>query len=373
MKMERRDENNRQNRECKKEETRPRLRQREKMKKEEALRQAKKGKFHGEGEKFALLTFLAALLIVSGITFYALSAKKLKSEQDVSAMEDVREEEEKETTGDPSTQPKGKAVALDEDGNPIEDSSSEETMSENSRLLLKEEVEKALAEGQKKSGKPVDEAQIRKIAEEVAGKLDSQGPMSEERKQEMIGLVQQNLPQILNGSLDPSQLVDKKEWKKLQDQLENAEKERDESLKKQSNALEEQRKKNEELDRTLLQYKDRLEEGRAKSEENSAAIQKNREENSAAIQKNREELEQNTSKLIEKSRQEAEYQRNADKAEMNERIEKGINDTKSSLDGLNLRAENLEAKLSGKSISVLSRAEYNAIAHDPETIYFITD
>ena len=60
--MERRDENNRQNRECKKEETRPRLRQREKMKKEEALRQAKKGKFHGEGEKFALLTFLAALL-----------------------------------------------------------------------------------------------------------------------------------------------------------------------------------------------------------------------------------------------------------------------------------------------------------------------
>lgn len=330
--MERRDENNRQNRECKKEETRPRLRQREKMKKEEALRQAKKGKFHGEGEKFALLTFLAALLIVSGITFYALSAKKLKSEQDVSAMEDVREEEEKEkeTTGDPSTQPKGKAVALDEDGNPIEDSSSEETMSENSRLLLKEEVEKALAEGQKKSGKPVDEAQIRKIAEEVAGKLDSQGPMSEERKQEMIGLVQQNLPQILNGSLDPSQLVDKKEWKKLQDQLENAEKERDESLKKQSNALEEQRKKN-------------------------------------------EELEQNTSNLIEKSRQEAEYQRNADKAEMNERIEKGINDTKSSLDGLNLRAENLEAKLSGKSISVLSRAEYNAIAHDPETIYFITD
>ncbi len=328
--MERRDENNRQNRECKKEETRPRLRQREKMKKEEALRQAKKGKFHGEGEKFALLTFLAALLIVSGITFYALSAKKLKSEQDVSAMEDVREEEEKETTGDPSTQPKGKAVALDEDGNPIEDSSSEETMSENNRLLLKEEVEKALAEGQKKSGKPVDEAQIRKIAEEVAGKLDSQGPMSEERKQEMIGLVQQNLPQILNGSLDPSQLVDKKEWKKLQDQLENAEKERDESLKKQSNALEEQRKKN-------------------------------------------EELEQNTSKLIEKSRQEAEYQRNADKAEMNERIEKGINDTKSSLDGLNLRAENLEAKLSGKSISVLSRAEYNAIAHDPETIYFITD
>lgn len=328
--MERRDENNRQNRECKKEETRPRLRQREKMKKEEALRQAKKGKFHGEGEKFALLTFLAALLIVSGITFYALSAKKLKSEQDVSAMEDVREEEEKETTGDPSTQPKGKAVALDEDGNPIEDSSSEETMSENNRLLLKEEVEKALAEGQKKSGKPVDEAQIRKIAEEVAGKLDSQGPMSEERKQEMIGLVQQNLPQILNGSLDPFQLVDKKEWKKLQDQLENAEKERDESLKKQSNALEEQRKKN-------------------------------------------EELEQNTSKLIEKSRQEAEYQRNADKAEMNERIEKGINDTKSSLDGLNLRAENLEAKLSGKSISVLSRAEYNAIAHDPETIYFITD
>ena len=328
--MERRDENNRQNRECKKEETRPRLRQREKMKKEEALRQAKKGKFHGEGEKFALLTFLAALLIVSGITFYALSAKKLKSEQDVSAMEDVREEEEKETTGDPSTQPKGKAVALDEDGNPIQDSSSEETMSENNRLLLKEEVEKALAEGQKKSGKPVDETQIRKIAEEVAGKLDSQGPMSEERKQEMIGLVQQNLPQILNGSLDPSQLVDKKEWKKLQDQLENAEKERDESLKKQSNALEEQRKKN-------------------------------------------EELEQNTSKLIEKSRQEAEYQRNADKAEMNERIEKGINDTKSSLDGLNLRAENLEAKLSGKSISVLSRAEYNAIAHDPETIYFITD
>lgn len=328
--MERRDENNRQNRECKKEETRPRLRQREKMKKEEALKQAKKGKFHGEGEKFALLTFLAALLIVSGITFYALSAKKLKSEQDVSAMEDVREEEEKETTGDPSTQPKGKAVALDEDGNPIEDSSSEETMSENNRLLLKEEVEKALAEGQKKSGKPVDEAQIRKIAEEVAGKLDSQGPMSEERKQEMIGLVQQNLPQILNGSLDPSQLVDKKEWKKLQDQLENAEKERDESLKKQSNALEEQRKKN-------------------------------------------EELEQNTSKLIEKSRQEAEYQRNADKAEMNEKIEKGINDTKSSLDGLNLRAENLEAKLSGKSISVLSRAEYNAIAHDPETIYFITD
>ena len=328
--MERRDENNRQNRECKKEETRPRLRQREKMKKEEALRQAKKGKFHGEGEKFALLTLLAALLIVSGITFYALSAKKLKSEQDVSAMEDVREEEEKETTGDPSTQPKGKAVALDEDGNPIEDSSSEETMSENNRLLLKEEVEKALAEGQKKSGKPVDEAQIRKIAEEVAGKLDSQGPMSEERKQEMIGLVQQNLPQILNGSLDPSQLGDKKEWKKLQDQLENAEKERDESLKKQSNALEEQRKKN-------------------------------------------EELEQNTSKLIEKSRQEAEYQRNADKAEMNERIEKGINDTKSSLDGLNLRAENLEAKLSGKSISVLSRAEYNAIAHDPETIYFITE
>lgn len=328
--MERRDENNRQNRECKKEETRPRLRQREKMKKEEALRQAKKGKFHGEGEKFALLTFLAALLIVSGITFYALSAKKLKSEQDVSAMEDVREEEEKETTGDPSTQPKGKAVALDEDGNPIEDSSSEETMSENNRLLLKEEVEKALAEGQKKSGKPVDEAQIRKIAEEVAGKLDSQGPVSEERKQEMIGLVQQNLPQILNGSLDPSQLVDKKEWKKLQDQLENAEKERNESLKKQSNALEEQRKKN-------------------------------------------EELEQNTSNLIEKSRQEAEYQRNADKAEMNERIEKGINDTKSSLDGLNLRAENLEAKLSGKSISVLSRAEYNAIAHDPETIYFITD
>lgn len=328
--MERRDENNRQNRECKKEETRPRLRQREKMKKEEALRQAKKGKFHGEGEKFALLTFLAALLIVSGITFYALSAKKLKSEQDVSAMEDVREEEEKETTGDPSTQPKGKAVALDEDGNPIEDSSSEETMSENNRLLLKEEVEKALAEGQKKSGKPVDEAQIRKIAEEVAGKLDAQGPVSEERKQEMIGLVQQNLPQILNGSLDPSQLVDKKEWKKLQDQLENAEKERDESLKKQSNALEEQRKKN-------------------------------------------EELEQNTSNLIEKSRQEAEYQRNADKAEMNERIEKGINDTKSSLDGLNLRAENLEAKLSGKSISVLSRAEYNAIAHDPETIYFITD
>ena len=328
--MERRDENNRQNRECKKEETRPRLRQREKMKKEEALRQAKKGKFQGEGEKFALLTFLAALLIVSGITFYALSAKKLKSEQDVSAMEDVREEEEKETTGDPSTQPKGKAVALDEDGNPIEDSSSEETMSENNRLLLEEEVEKALAEGQKKSGKPVDEAQIRKIAEEVAGKLDAQGPVSEERKQEMIGLVQQNLPQILNGSLDPSQLVDKKEWKKLQDQLENAEKERDESLKKQSNALEEQRKKN-------------------------------------------EELEQNTSKLIEKSRQEAEYQRNADKAEMNERIEKGINDTKSSLDGLNLRAENLEAKLSGKSISVLSRAEYNAIAHDPETIYFITD
>ena len=328
--MERRDENNRQNRECKKEETRPRLRQREKMKKEEALRQAKKGKFHGEGEKFALLTFLAALLIVSGITFYALSAKKLKSEQDVSAMEDVREEEEKETTGDPSTQPKGKAVALDEDGNPIEDSSSEETMSENNRLLLKEEVEKALAEGQKKSGKPVDEAQIRKIAEEVAGKLDSQGPVSEERKQEMIGLVQQNLPQILNGSLDPSQLVDKKEWKKLQDQLENAEKERDESLKKQSNALEEQRKKN-------------------------------------------AEREQNTSKLIEKSRQEAEYQRNADKAEMNEKIEKGINDTKSSLDGLNLRAENLEAKLSGKSISVLSRAEYNAIAHDPETIYFITD
>ena len=55
------------------------------------------------------------------------------------------------------------------------------------------------------------------------------------------------------------------------------------------------------------------------------------------------------------------------------KIEKGINDTKSSLDGLNLRAENLEAKLSGKSISVLSRAEYNAIAHDPETIYFITD
>ena len=328
--MERRDENNRQNRECKNEETRPRLRQREKMKKEEALRQAKKGKFHGEGEKFALLTFLAALLIVSGITFYALSAKKLKSEQDVSAMEDVREEEEKETTGDPSTQPKGKAVALDEDGNPIEDSSSEETMSENNRLLLKEEVEKALAEGQKKSGKPVDEAQIRKIAEEVAGKLDSQGPMSEERKQEMIGLVQQNLPQILNGSLDPSQLVDKKEWKKLQDQLENAEKERDESLKKQSNAQEEQRKK-------------------------------------------KEEMEQNTSKLIEKSRQEAEYQRNADKAEMNEKIEKGINDTKSSLDGLNLRAENLEAKLSGKSISVLSRAEYNAIAHDPETIYFITD
>ena len=328
--MERRDENNRQNRECKKEETRPRLRQREKMKKEEALRQAKKGKFHGEGEKFALLTFLAALLIVSGITFYALSAKKLKSEQDVSAMEDVREEEEKETTGDPSTQPKGKAVALDEDGNPIEDSSSEETMSENNRLLLKEEVEKALAEGQKKSGKPVDEAQIRKIAEEVAGKLDSQGPVSEERKQEMIGLVQQNLPQILNGSLDPSQLVDKKEWKKLQGQLENAKKEREESLKKQSNALEEQRKKI-------------------------------------------EELEQNTSKLIEKSRQEAEYQRNADKAEMNEKIEKGINDTKSSLDGLNLRAENLEAKLSGKSISVLSRAEYNAIAHDPETIYFITD
>ena len=328
--MERRDENNRQNRECKKEETRPRLRQREKMKKEEALRQAKKGKFHGEGEKFALLTFLAALLIVSGITFYALSAKKLKSEQDVSAMEDVREEEEKETTGDPSTQPKGKAVALDEDGNPIEDSSSEETMSENNRLLLKEEVEKALAEGQKKSGKPVDEAQIRKIAEEVAGKLDAQGPVSEERKQEMIGLVQQNLPQILNGSLDPSQLVDKKEWKKLQGQLENAKKEREESLKKQSNALEEQRKKN-------------------------------------------EELEQNTSKLIEKSRQEAEYQRNADKAEMNEKIEKGINDTKSSLDGLNLRAENLEAKLSGKSISVLSRAEYNAIAHDPETIYFITD
>ena len=328
--MERRDENNRQNRECKKEETRPRLRQREKMKKEEALRQAKKGKFHGEGEKFALLTFLAALLIVSGITFYALSAKKLKSEQDVSAMEDVREEEEKETTGDPSTQPKGKAVALDEDGNPIEDSSSEETMSENNRLLLKEEVEKALAEGQKKSGKPVDEAQIRKIAEEVAGKLDSQGPVSEERKQEMIGLVQQNLPQILNGSLDPSQLVDKKEWKKLQGQLENAKKEREESLKKQSNALEEQRKKN-------------------------------------------AEREQNTSKLIEKSRQEAEYQRNADKAEMNERIEKGINDTKSSLDGLNLRAENLEAKLSGKSISVLSRAEYNAIAHDPETIYFITD
>lgn len=328
--MERRDENNRQNRECKKEETRPRLRQREKMKREEALRQAKKGKFHGEGEKFALLTFLAALLIVSGITFYALSAKKLKSEQDVSAMEDVREEEEKETTGDPSTQPKGKAVALDEDGNPIEDSSSEETMSENNRLLLKEEVEKALAEGQKKSGKPVDEAQIRKIAEEVAGKLDSQGPVSEERKQEMIGLVQQNLPQILNGSLDPSRLVDKKEWKKLQDQLENAEKERDESLKKQSNALEGQRKKN-------------------------------------------EELEQNTSKLIEKSRQEAEYQRNADKAEMNEKIEKGINDTKSSLDGLNLRAENLEARLSGKSIRVLSRAEYNAIAHDPETIYFITD
>lgn len=330
--MERRDENNRQNRECKKEETRPRLRlrQREKMKKEEALRQAKKGKFHGEGEKFALLTFLAALLIVSGITFYALSAKKLKSEQDVSAMEDVREEEEKETTGDPSTQPKGKAVALDEDGNPIEDSSSEETMSENNRLLLEEEVEKALAEGQKKSGKPVDEAQIRKIAEEVAGKLDSQGPVSEERKQEMIGLVQQNLPQILNGSLDPSQLVDKKEWKKLQDQLENAEKERDESLKKQSNALEEQRKKN-------------------------------------------EELEQNTSKLIEKSRHEAEYQRNADKTEMNEKIEKGINDTKLSLDGLNLRTENLEAKLSGKSISVLSRAEYNAIAHDPETIYFITD
>lgn len=328
--MERRDENNRQNRECKKEETRPRLRQREKMKKEEALRQAKKGKFHGEGEKFALLTFLAALLIVSGITFYALSAKKLKSEQDVSAMEDVREEEEKETTGDPSTQPKGKAVALDEDGNPIEDSSSEETMSENNRLLLKEEVEKALAEGQKKSGKPVDEAQIRKIAEEVAGKLDSQGPVSEERKQEMIGLVQQNLPQILNGSLDPSRLVDKKEWKKLQDQLENAEKERDESLKKQSNALEGQRKKN-------------------------------------------EELEQNTSKLIEKSRQEAEYQRNADKAEMNEKIEKGINDTKSSLDGLNLRAENLEARLSGKSIRVLSRAEYNAIAHDPKTIYFITD
>lgn len=328
--MERRDENNRQNRECKKEETRPRLRQREKMKKEEALRQAKKGKFHGEGEKFALLTFLAALLIVSGITFYALSAKKLKSEQDVSAMEDVREEEEKETTGDPSTQPKGKAVALDEDGNPIEDSSSEETMSENNRLLLKEEVEKALAEGQKKSGKPVDEAQIRKIAEEVAGKLDSQGPMSEERKQEMIGLVQQNLPQILNGSLDPSQLVDKKEWKKLQGQLENAKKEREESLKKQSNALEEQRKKN-------------------------------------------AEREQNTSKLIEKNRQEAENQRNADKAEMNEKIEKGINDTKSSLDGLNLRAENLEAKLSGKSISVLSRAEYNAIAHDPETIYFITD
>lgn len=330
--MERRDENNRQNRECKKEETRPRLRlrQREKMKKEEALRQAKKGKFHGEGEKFALLTFLAALLIVSGITFYALSAKKLKSEQDVSAMEDVREEEEKETTGDPSTQPKGKAVALDEDGNPIEDSSSEETMSENNRLLLKEEVEKALAEGQKKSGKPVDEAQIRKIAEEVAGKLDAQGPVSEERKQEMIGLVQQNLPQILNGSLDPSRLVDKKEWKKLQDQLENAEKERNESLKKQSNALEGQRKKN-------------------------------------------EELEKNTSKLIEKSRQEAEYQRNADKAEMNEKIEKGINDTKSSLAGLNLRAENLEARLSGKSISVLSRAEYNAIAHDPETIYFITD
>ncbi len=328
--MERRDENNRQNRECKKEETRPRLRQREKMKKEEALRQAKKGKFHGEGEKFALLTFLAALLIVSGITFYALSAKKLKSEQDVSAMEDVREEEEKETTGDPSTQPKGKAVALDEDGNPIEDSSSEETMSENNRLLLKEEVEKALAEGQKKSGKPVDEAQIRKIAEEVAGKLDSQGPVSEERKQEMIGLVQQNLPQILNGSLDPSQLVDKKEWKKLQGQLENAKKEREESLKKQSNALEEQRKKN-------------------------------------------AEREQNTSKLIEKNRQEAENQRNADKAEMNEKIEKGINDTKSSLDGLNLRAENLEAKLSGKSISVLSRAEYNAIAHDPETIYFITD
>ena len=328
--MERRDENNRQNRECKKEETRPRLRQREKMKREEALRQAKKGKFHGEGEKFALLTFLAALLIVSGITFYALSAKKLKSEQDVSAMEDVREEEEKETTGDPSTQPKGKAVALDEDGNPIEDSSSEETMSENNRLLLKEEVEKALAEGQKKSGKPVDEAQIRKIAEEVAGKLDSQGPVSEERKQEMIGLVQQNLPQILNGSLDPSRLVDKKEWKNLQDQLENAEKERDESLKKQSNALEGQRKKN-------------------------------------------EELEQNTSKLIEKSRQEAEYQRNADKAEMNEKIEKGINDTKSSLNGLNLRAENLEARLSGKSIRVLSRAEYNAIAHDPETIYFITD
>ena len=328
--MERRDENNRQNRECKKEETRPRLRQREKMKKEEALRQAKKGKFHGEGEKFALLTFLAALLIVSGITFYALSAKKLKSEQDVSAMEDVREEEEKETTGDPSTQPKGKAVALDEDGNPIEDSSSEETMSENNRLLLKEEVEKALAEGQKKSGKPVDEAQIRKIAEEVAGKLDSQGPVSEGRKQEMIGLVQQNLPQILNGSLDPSQLVDKKEWKKLQGQLENAKKEREESLKKQSNALEEQRKKN-------------------------------------------AEREQNTSKLIEKNRQEAENQRNADKAEMNEKIEKGINDTKSSLDGLNLRAENLEAKLSGKSISVLSRAEYNAIAHDPETIYFITD
>ena len=328
--MERRDENNRQNRECKKEETRPRLRQKEKMKKEEALRQAKKGKFHGEGEKFALLTFLAALLIVSGITFYALSAKKLKSEQDVSAMEDVREEEEKETTGDPSTQPKGKAVALDEDGNPIEDSSSEETMSENNRLLLKEEVEKALAEGQKKSGKPVDEAQIRKIAEEVAGKLDSQGPVSEERKQEMIGLVQQNLPQILNGSLDPSQLVDKKEWKKLQGQLENAKKEREESLKKQSNALEEQRKKN-------------------------------------------AEREQNTSKLIEKNRQEAENQRNADKAEMNEKIEKGINDTKSSLDGLNLRAENLEAKLSGKSISVLSRAEYNAIAHDPETIYFITD
>ena len=328
--MERRDENNRQNRECKKEETRPRLRQREKMKKEEALRQAKKGKFHGEGEKFALLTFLAALLIVSGITFYALSAKKLKSEQDVSAMEDVREEEEKETTGDPSTQPKGKAVALDEDGNPIEDSSSEETMSENNRLLLKEEVEKALAEGQKKSGKPVDEAQIRKIAEEVAGKLDSQGPVSEERKQEMIGLVQQNLAQILNGSLDPSQLVDKKEWKKLQGQLENAKKEREESLKKQSNALEEQRKKN-------------------------------------------AEREQNTSKLIEKNRQEAENQRNADKAEMNEKIEKGINDTKSSLDGLNLRAENLEAKLSGKSISVLSRAEYNAIAHDPETIYFITD
>ena len=328
--MERRDENNRQNRECKKEETRPRLRQREKMKREEALRQAKKGKFHGEGEKFALLTFLAALLIVSGITFYALSAKKLKSEQDVSAMEDVREEEEKETTGDPSTQPKGKAVALDEDGNPIEDSSSEETMSENNRLLLKEEVEKALAEGQKKSGKPVDEAQIRKIAEEVAGKLDSQGPVSEERKQEMIGLVQQNLPQILNGSLDPSRLVDKKEWKNLQDQLENAEKERDESLKKQSNALEGQRKKN-------------------------------------------EELEQNTSKLIEKSRQEAEYQRNADKAEMYEKIEKGINDTKSSLNGLNLRAENLEARLSGKSIRVLSRAEYNAIAHDPETIYFITD